>query len=130
MSFIMAIDKTTESKWHGSALLGLFGILYLQLRWTNIWQNRWAGFVLGFMFSAALLFQASGQECLPYCDHIPRRIFLLSGIALVLLGAGMMLRFAHNGTGDDAVTAWILIASGTGAAHIFHRLSAGADKNA
>jgi hypothetical protein len=130
MSCMMAIYKTNESKWHGSALLGVFGILFLELRWSEVWQNRWAGFVLGFMFAAALCFQVLEPESLSELEQIPRGVFLLGGIALFLMGAGMMIRFAQRGTGDDALTAWILSASGSYGAYVFHRLAAGKDKHA
>jgi hypothetical protein len=122
MSLKMAVDKTIEPKWHGTALLAVFAILFTWLRRSEVWQNRWAGFVLGLLFLAALFFYLCEQESAVTQALLPKRIGLLIATVFILLSAGTMIRFFLGGTGDDAVASFVLFAFGVGGIHVHHRL--------
>lgn len=124
----MTTDRSTSPSWHGCALLFVFVILFVALRSLDVWRNPRVGFVLGTLFAASLFFQLWEKDETMWLDEIPARIYLLGGIALSLLGAGMLLHVLQGGTSDDAVATVVLLAFGANGMLLYHRLSARDDK--
>jgi hypothetical protein len=123
----MATDKTTQPKWHGTALLVVFAILFIQLRWSGTWQNRWTGLLLGMLFLAALFFYLWEQESIVTENRMPKRIGLLIATVFLLLSVGMMIRFSAGGSADDAVASFVLLGFGAGGIYVHQRMTGDRD---
>jgi hypothetical protein len=123
-----ADDRSIPPSWHGSVLLFVFVILFVALRSLDVWLNPRVGLVLGALFASGLFFQLWEQDETTWLDNIPGRIYVLGGIALSLLGGGMLVHVLQGGTSDDAVATLVLLAFAASGILVCHRPSARNEK--
>jgi hypothetical protein len=113
----------TERKWLAAALVCLYAGLFVWLRyWSGLWQNRWVGFVLGGVTAAVILLTLGAQESNAWRYDIPKRAFLISSVALLIIGVQTIRHFFQGGAGDDGLAGLVLLASAIGAAYVYYRL--------